>query len=545
VFILLYYSRFHKEIVARYKETGHDNSTERSNAAAAPANGTFTIRPLSILTNAAKNASTRPSIPSELNTIAKVVMGNNYTTKQKKKKKKRGRKSNYTTKQSSGMKVGDANHSLSSSFFVNNIMTTRGPMRNSSCHRPCFDFRNKIYFLPPKDDPGAGLIDRLTIFGTLLNMAGYFCARVYTPRPRLLLDAQHNANRKLDANMSWSEFGDFVLWNDPLRQPALIEWDNATDLQEWPSLPNGTPELFHYSARPVHVKNDFQQIENFTLLQQSRLEQNQSNDGEGFLWVIAAEYFNWCNLVARLLLYRSPPTYFTQEIQMMQTPTIFGSWLFHQGCQYAKVGLSANLQHLQQRIVSKILQPSPSSLPTKAVAATTSFLFGYLHIRRQDALTMCNTSLARMESYLNCSLGDSIKRLSEFSASRPPRLSLRTVTILFSSDEKDPQYRSQILQLIQKQQQHYPSSLVTKNETQVVGIDLDELVERTIQLDIQAGNSTPAWRLNNYQIFQLILSIGYNQTIVKFHLEQRREEACSECTNVTDQLIKSGMFGRL
>jgi hypothetical protein len=212
------------------------------------------------------------------------------------------------------------------------------------------------------------------------------------------------------------------------------------------------------------------------------------------------------------------------------------------------VGLSANLQYLQQRIVSEIFLQPPESLKssistalatTKSTTAALPPLIGYLHIRRQDTVRICDTSLRRMAAYLNCSLGDVIRRISGVPLDElAPSTARRTILILFSSDEDDPQYRSQILQLIEElpQQSH-----VSNDTVHVIGMDLDALVERIIRLEVLSGN-TPAWRLNNFQIFQLILSIGYNQTIAKFQLEQRREEACSACTNVVNQLIKLGTF---
>ncbi len=419
------------------------------------------------------------------------------------------------------------NSRVSTDYFVNRIMTTREPV-NSSCHRACVDFRNRIYFSPPVGDPGAGLIDRLTIFGTMLNMAGYLCARVYAPRPKFLLGVRHNANQTLDANMSWSEFGDFVLWNDPQRQPALLDWDNPDDVNEWPdpeSLLNISTGLLRLSMAPRQVKFDFTKFERFTNAQQAKLKQNESA-GDGFIWSIRAEYFEWSIVVASGLRRRSLPNH-------LHLPTVFAEEEYI-GCQYAKVGLTRSTRELQEKITQQILrQPdsfSQSSLPP---------LVGYLHVRRQDTKILCKTHIWKMWTFLHCSLNDTITRLSELSA-RQETQSQQSMIVLFSSDDDDPLYRGQILKMIEQQQAS--PSLITNTTINVTAVDFDEVVNRTIRMEIQTGG-LPARRLNNFHIFQLILSIGYNQSVVKFHLERRRRGLCKPCVNVTDQLIKSGVFG--
>ncbi len=424
-----------------------------------------------------------------------------------------------------------SNSRVSSYYFVNRIMTTRDPV-NPSCHRSCVDFRNRIYYSPPVGDPGAGLIDRLTIFGTLLNMAGYLCARVYAPRPRFLLHVHHNFDQKLEANMSWSEFGDFVLWNDPQRHPALIDWDNPDDLNEWPipeSVANMTYDRLHYSVLPRQVRIEFPNFEKYTLDQQDRLKRNEPA-GDGFIWSIGAEYFEWSDMLANRLRKRSPPK---QNWQKETEPTIFAEKEF-MGCQYAKVGLTQNTRKVQERIIHEILR-QPESFPNASLPP----LVGYLHIRRQDASVFCNTDIRLMAVYLRCSLTDAITRLSEVSSLETREPSWQNMIVLFSSDDRT-QYRSKILQLIQQQQSsRFP---VNKHTINVTAVDFDELVDRAIRVEIQSGRM-PARQLNNFHIFQLILSIGYNQSVVKFHMEQRREGACRSCANVTEQLIESGVFG--
>jgi hypothetical protein len=529
-------SEFLETIATRFKELGlHIIGIQPANNSSSNATttdgGTFGL-PLS--TTTATELAELPHF-SQLKVISPSVMDNDNTI----------------TRRSANNNDSEE-RSLTSYFVVNNIMTTSEPV-NSSCQRTCVDFRNKIYYSPPVGDPGAGLIDRLTIFGTLLNMAGYLCARVYAPRPKFLLGARHNFNQTLDASMSWSEFGDYVLWNDPKRQPALLDWDNPDDLNEWPDLFNTTDSttagMFHHSVLPRQVKVQLPMFARYTSLQQQRFMNNNTDPqtSDYFIWVMEAEYYDWSNLLSYHLRHRPPPKNDKQALQRFREPYIFATGTLYFGCQYAKVELNANLQHLREQVIHQLTlqqQHQHQAISTRATATTVVKessplqpppLVGYFHIRRQDAVIECDTSLQRMEAYLKCSLGEAITRLSSSAIRSTPR----NVIVLFSSDDDDPQYRRHILQQIEQQQR--TSDVKNKNAIHVTAVDLDELVKRTLRTEIQS-NRTPAFWLNNFHIFQLVFSIGYNRTVVKFQLEQRRERSCDTCTNVTDQLIKLGVL---
>lgn len=431
-------------------------------------------------------------------------------------------------------------------------MTTRDPVP-SSCHRTCVDFRNKIYFAPLNvgegDDndengvlQGAGLIDRLTIISTLLNMAGYLCARVYVPRPRLLLGAHHNAGRKLDANLSWSEFGDYTYWHDPLRQPALVNWEVPKNMTEWLYESRRNASLAVVSTLPRQVKFNFPKFEAFALNQQQTILQKASNVTNsteyyesGFVWILQAEYYDWCNLLSMYFWKRPPPDYFSKgEADMIQQPYIFSRPTLYTGCQYAKVTLPIHLQNMRDMIVKAIWQPAVK-LPSKSLSTMATFdlssLLGYLHIRRKDAVRECNTSLKRMEAFLKCSLDPAIAHLSRRRFQRP-------IVVLFSSDEDDPKYRMDVRNLIEQQQQLKSTS--NENAIRVTALDLDDLVESVLRKEIAKGN-VPASRLHSFYIFQLVFSIGYNQSLVHFHMEQRRDGNCKVCNNVSEQLVDAGI----
>lgn len=421
-----------------------------------------------------------------------------------------------------------------SSFFVKQFMTTQSPL-NPSCLRQCANHhRNKIYYLSNKEDPGAGLLDRIFIINTLLNLAGYFCARVYLPRPTFLLGRKHNANRTLDARMRWSEFGDFSLWNDRQLRSALIDWDDRFDINEYPeveTLYNETSEMVRTSPSPNHVIKHFEELEEYTIHQQ-RMTSNASK-GDGFTWVIRSWYYNWHKMLADHLRTRQLPSYFTSLQGKFMEPTIFALNKTYSGCQYGKVDRASHLQRLQDKIVETIFQRATpftsSSSSSSEPPVLVPPLLGYFHIRRQDAKNECDTSLSNIEAYLNCSLGDAVSVLTRIN-------SLKRIVVLFSSDEQDKTYREGAIRLVERLQ-HRSSSI----NASVTALDLDHLIEVAIQNEVENGR-IPAWRNNNFYVFQLVLTIGYNESLTRFHLEQRRRLACGGCTNVTAQLVESGVL---
>ena len=72
---------------------------------------------------------------------------------------------------------------------------------------------------------------------------------------------------------------------------------------------------------------------------------------------------------------------------------------------------------------------------------TTTIIIIYLHIRRTDTINVCNTTLQRMESYLDCSLSPLLL------LTQTQKIS---ISILFGSDEMDMQYRARIHEIIRR-----------------------------------------------------------------------------------------------
>jgi hypothetical protein len=126
---------------------------------------------------------------------------------------------------------------------------------------------------------------------------------------------------------------------------------------------------------------------------------------------------------------------------------------------------------------------------------------GSFHIRRGDAINDCNTTVPRMKEYLDCSFNGT-------------QTKARNITLLWSSDERDPAYRQAI------------QSIVDQDFDHIKFIDLDALTLRKVEDSIAAG--APERRLNNHYLFRIVDYFFWNVAV--FHLEQRRDISCPYCT---------------
>jgi hypothetical protein len=108
-----------------------------------------------------------------------------------------------------------------------------------------------------------------------------------------------------------------------------------------------------------------------------------------------------------------------------------------------------------------------------------------------------------MKEYLDCSFNGTHAKA-------------RNITLLWSSDERDPAYRQAIQAIVDHDFDH------------IQLIDLDALTLRKVEDSV--ANGAPQWRLNNYYLFRIV---DYFPKIAVFHLEQRRDISCPHCTHLS------------
>ena len=105
-----------------------------------------------------------------------------------------------------------------------------------------------------------------------------------------------------------------------------------------------------------------------------------------------------------------------------------------------------------------------------------------------------------MKEYLQCSLFHAQDKIGK-------------IVLLFSSDERDENYRRTICQMVESQG---PAC-----------IDLDALIKMEIERLLNPSI------VNNYFVFEVVRQISNR---VQFKLERRRQLSCSDCNNVTETL---------
>jgi hypothetical protein len=182
------------------------------------------------------------------------------------------------------------------------------------------------------------------------------------------------------------------------------------------------------------------------------------------------------------------------------------------GCLYIHDGIPAPMQDMVDQIWQAISSIAATNTGTRTKNRTDDAgpphppYIGFLHIRRGDSTSRCNTTLAKLRNYLSCSL-----------QGVPPSL------ILLASDEANPEYRQSIQRMLQ-----------TKSLGHHDMVDLDALVwEQVQQRHNHHDNSAPHLH-NNYYVYRIESIL--KTTHVDFVLQQRQRHDCPECQNVRAML---------
>jgi hypothetical protein len=220
------------------------------------------------------------------------------------------------------------------------------------------------------------------------------------------------------------------------------------------------------------------------------------------------------------------------------------------GCSYVNLHTPKAIQVLREQVFDTIRNrlvgrhnssssgahstTNASNTSSLAFVASDALIIGHFHIRRNDAIQECDTSLEKLKSYLNCSLPEALSFLSS-KEQNEHRSSL--VVVLVSTDEQDDQYRRDVLQLIEDVQPQQPPSQqgrTINSSIRIIAMDLDGMVHSLIQEAVAVG-TMPARSDNQFYIFQCEQAVRKDPRI-QFLLFQRRS-SCPACTNVTHQLM--------
>jgi hypothetical protein len=368
-----------------------------------------------------------------------------------------------------------------------NTNTTSSPLPlplQHHCWRPCPHGRiHKVIYTCPFQ---AGLQDRLYIFHQLLNIAGFLCAEtVHVPKPHVVLSAAHNHQIPLEDDLLWSDYVN-VTWAMN-GKPALFELGSNQ-----PSNNNNnnhrlysanSPPTFWQTIEPEQTLADFHTL----------IAHSQEQPDQPFVWQIDA-YWWWSSLQRQGLI---PPNNLTSALRTA-LPT---SHRANQtsGCVYYQ---ERDPDHLVE-IATRLWQ-----LEIAHLLKSSSKIVGLFHLRRGDGIQECNTTLAKLRSYLDCSLHGSQV--------------LGNITLLLGTDEQDPKYLGALQLMLEEGFPH------------VRLLNLNRLAWAYVRDSVERG-VIPKRFLNNFYVFRLEDRLRRHPNIA-FRLSQRRTMACNDCDSVMELL---------
>ena len=452
------------------------------------------------------------------------------------------------------------------------------PYRNSkkqpqrTCQRSCpNERRNKIVIVPhPKFK--AGFNDRWAILDYVGNLAGYLCAIMVVPSPRLFLSPRHNHGRTLSSNVTWDDFMNltWIDYNETMKsyEPSSSSSSSSSPYMsiehclEWPR--NASHPYCHNSSWIQHDPEDEKQgsvlvvrsgqlhepYNHFRFLESWTFHTSTYN--KPFVWYIQIQDFygilgnmerlkrpldrlpdiveqlqRRTNIIDKRNTPITSVRTITEPFRLEMRPSMFfRTTILHQNdntsvvvepCPYMEIKNPDHSERLKnqiwQNIQKRITRQPPAPMFVRKKKSQP--LIGMLHVRRTDAERECNTTMDKLKQYLSCSFLDDRQR-------PPAYLSLtRTILILFASDEQNPHYRQEVMTYLNQ-------------ELQVQVIDLDEFLQE--QLVVAAQQGLIPWRLatdNNFYLFHLEAILRAN---VDFNLVQRRGMYCHECDNIVTSL---------
>lgn len=166
------------------------------------------------------------------------------------------------------------------------------------------------------------------------------------------------------------------------------------------------------------------------------------------------------------------------------------------GCTYVKLDYSPGIKLMQQSLEREIRRQSEQR--------NDDALVGLLHLRRGDTTHICDTSVEKVKSYLQCSLGGSE--------------GIRNLTLVMTSEEKDVRYRKSILGLVDE----FP-------HLHLAILDGDEMAQRIVDDAARLGHVSKSM-VNGFVVFATEGALrNPDSELVRFRLVRRREHRCPDC----------------
>ena len=104
------------------------------------------------------------------------------------------------------------------------------PAAGSAGCRRCADSASSSAIVLTERSQGlAGLSDRAWVLLAMSNLAASLCARLYAPRPCMMLHPMHNGGQAVDCNVSWGRY--FILAYENGSRAFLVDEPPLLDLR--------------------------------------------------------------------------------------------------------------------------------------------------------------------------------------------------------------------------------------------------------------------------------------------------------------------------
>jgi hypothetical protein len=368
-----------------------------------------------------------------------------------------------------------------------------------NCWRPCPQRINRIYY----QHGAAGLGDRVYIILQLAQIAGYLCARLELPPPSILLSSHHNNGLLVNDALTWQDLKNFTFREDNSsiyvdQYSSSFDQDFKKDIKNWRKVPVYDPK--RYSDWMHVISTDTEGIiEDYEMLQDFSWKQPE-NATTGFVWEIHMSYYH-----SRLFKQDLPNP--SQDIQnnpkyqkRMRPQHHFIDWKNNKkDCSYINMEASKphHVEELQQQIIEQVRERS-----------LQNSIYGFFHIRRNDAMRECDSSLPVIRKYLQCSLNGT-EKLG------------KNMTILLGSDEIDQSYRKQVFDM-------------AKDYSHVKLLDADQITEQILKNAISNGFLDEGFE-NNFYIYELEKVLRHDSNFSSFFLDKHRGD-CTDCTPLFEKL---------
>jgi hypothetical protein len=315
----------------------------------------------------------------------------------------------------------------------------------------------------------------------LADLAGYLCAVVEFPPPTKMLAPKHNDDMKSDPKIVWTDYWNITFIDNAqpsVRTLPVINGNRGSNTKYSKLGDEDYKEWYHVLTRTAEeVYHDFEKIERASW----------EFSDPGFVWEIRVHWYPETRKVMRDGLKARDQSY--PEWKMLPPDP---KYPLGPSCTYIKEEVPHHVQNIVDDVKLLIENQSP---PNATI--------GYFHVRRGDSMSGCDTSLARMTSYLQCT----------FQGLEKDR---REITILFFSDDRNKKYRFGIQKIVEELE---PAG-------RVKFIDLDKLVWGRLQ-QAEAEAEVEAYLVDNNYIFEVTEVL--KEQFGSFYLEQRRHLNCNDC----------------